>query len=206
MSIDRRRLLSSAVLGGAGIVGATGLGALAPEAAFGAPSVSDDAAKALAGLPDPNFVEGVVTGISGTQLVVAPSSGGSDRIYVTHGTSIWKLHPAAFDKIETGDGLYARGLRMPDGGLAADAVWVNIVSIQGHVVSLSRNTIHMEHAGEPLVGHVVPGTSAVSYNSTPAVSDMSMLRVGQHIQVLGAWRPGTNEIDISMVYAHVHRD
>lgn len=206
MSIDRRQLLTSAVLGGAGIVGATGLGSLAPEAAFAAPSVSDEALKALAGLPDPNFIEGRVTGISGTQLVVAPSSGGSDRIYVTHGTSIWKLRPASFDKIEIGDGLYSRGLRMPDGALAADAVWVNIVNLQAHVVSLSRNTIQMEHFGDRLVGHVIPGTSAVSYNSTPAVSDMSMLRIGQHIQVLGAWRPDTNEIDIATVYAHVHTD
>lgn len=204
MSIDRRRLLTSAVLGGAGIVGASGLGSLAPEAAFAAPSASDQALKSLAGLPDPNFVEGVVTGISETQLTVTPSTGGNDRIYVTHGTSIWKLHPATFDKIEIGDGLYSRGLRLPDGALAADAVWVNIVNLQGHVVSLSRNTIHMDHAGSPVVAHVIPGTSAVSYNSTPAVSDMSMLRVGQHIQVLGAWHPGTNEIDISTVYAHVH--
>ncbi|HEX6077108.1 MAG TPA: cell wall protein [Micromonosporaceae bacterium] len=204
MSIDRRRLLTTAVLGGAGIVGASGLGSLAPEAAFAAPSVSDDALKALAGLPDPNFVEGVVTEISGTQLIVGPSSGGTDRIYVTHGTSIWKLHPASFDKIEVGDGLYSRGLRMPDGALAADAVWVNIVNIQAHVVSLSRNAIQLEHSGDRIVGHVIPGTSAVSYNSTPAVSDMSMLQVGQHVQVLGAWRPGTNEIDIATVYAHVH--
>lgn len=59
----------------------------------------------------------------------------------------------------------------------------------------------MEHYGDRIIGHVIPGTSAVSYNSTPAVSDLSRLRVGQHIQVLGAWRPDTTEIDIATVYA-----
>src|SRR5690606_14471384 len=103
--------------------------------------------------------------------------------------------------IQVGGGLYARGLRMPDGALAADAVWVNIVNITAHVTSMSRNTLHLEHHGDKIVGHVVPGTSGVSYNSTPATSDMSMLKVGQHVQVLGAWRPGTNEVDIATVYA-----
>lgn len=201
MSIDRRRLLTSAVLGSAGVVGATAFGSVAPEAAFAARSESDEALIAAAGLPDPNFVEGRITSISGTQLIVAPSTGGMDRVYVTHGTSIWKLRPTAFDKIEVGDGMYARGLRMPDGALAADAVWVNIVNIQAHVVSMSRNVINLEHFGDRIVGHVVPGASAVSYNSTPAISDMSRLRVGQHVQVLGAWRPDTNEVDIATVYA-----
>jgi hypothetical protein len=201
MSIDRRRLLSSAVLGGAGVVGATAFGSVAPEAAFAAPSESDEALRAAAGLSDPNFVEGRITSIGGHQLMVAPSAGGTDRIYVTHGTSIWKLRPAAFDQIAVGDGLYARGLRMPDGALAADAVWMNIVNIHAHIVSMSRNTITMEHYGDRVVGHVVPGTSAVSYNSTPAVSDLSLLRVGQHVQVLGAWLPDTNEVEIATVYA-----
>jgi hypothetical protein len=201
MSIDRRQLLTSAVLGGAGVVGATAFGSVAPEAAFAAESDSDAALRAMAGLPDPNFIEGVVTSISGTRVFVTPSPGGLDRFYVTHGTSVWKLRPTSFDKIEVGDGLYARGLRMPDGALAADAVWVNIVNLQAHVVSMSRNTINLEHHGDRVAAHVIPGTSAVSYNSTPAVSDLSRLRVGQHVQVLGAWRPGTNEIDIATVYA-----
>ncbi|MGH3656976.1 MAG: cell wall protein [Micromonosporaceae bacterium] len=201
MSFDRRKLLTSAVLGSAGVVGATAFGSVGAEAAFAAESPSDAALRKLAGLPDPNFIEGVVTSINDSKVIVAPSPGGVDRFYVTNGTSVWKLRPATFDKIEVGDGLYARGLRMPDGALAADAVWVNIVNIQAHVVSISRNTLNMEHHGDKIVGNVIPGTSAVSYNSTPAVSDMSMLKVGQHVQVLGAWRPGTNEIDVATVYA-----
>ncbi|MBM0224688.1 MULTISPECIES: hypothetical protein [Micromonospora] len=32
-----------------------------------------------------------------------------------------------------------------------------------------------------------------------------MLRVGRHVQVLGAWHPDTNEIDIATVYAAAWR-
>ena len=45
------------------------------------------------------------------------------------------------------------------------------------------------------------GTTASVYNSTPAVSDLSLLTVGKHVKVIGAWRPGTNEIDIATIYA-----
>ena len=204
MSMDRRRLLTSAVLGTAGVVGATAFGSVAPEAAFAAPSQAEEELRALAGLPDPNFIDGVVTSIEGTQVLVRRSDdGATDRIYITHGTSVWKLHPTTADQIEVGDGLYSRGLRLPDGALAADAVWVNIVNVHAHVVSMSRNKLVMEHFGSKIIGHVVPGTTGVSYNNTPAVSDLSLLQVGQHVQVLGAWRPGSNEMDIATVWAAV---
>ncbi len=32
---------------------------------------------------------------------------------------------------------------------------------------------------------------------------MSLLKVGKHIKVVGAWRPGTNEVDLATVYAAV---
>ncbi|NUR86410.1 MAG: cell wall protein, partial [Nonomuraea sp.] len=31
--------------------------------------------------------------------------------------------------------------------------------------------------------------------------DLSLLSVGQHVQVLGAWRPDTYEVDISSVFS-----
>ncbi len=61
--------------------------------------------------------------------------------------------------------------------------------------------LHLDHNGNRLVGHVVPGTTAAVYNGTPAVRDLSMLQVGKHAQVIGAWRPDTNEVDIATVYA-----
>ena len=197
-TMNRRRLLTTAVLGGAGLVSATALGSVAPEAAFAAEPVLVEP-----GMPDPNFVEGRITTISGTLLLVTSSDGTLHRIQVTDGTSIWKLRPTTFDRVEKGDGLYARGLRLPDGTLAADALWVNIVNIHAHIAAMSRNRLHLDHKGRRIIGHVVPGTTAAVYNGTPAVSDVSMLRVGRHVQVLGAWHPDTNEIDIATVYAAV---
>jgi hypothetical protein len=194
-NIDRRRLLTSAVVGGAALVGASALGSLAPEAAFAAEQATE------AGAPDPNFAEGRITGISGGMLLVTGSDTVLHRIRATGGTSIWKLRPTTFDKVAVGDGLYARGLRMDDGTLAADSIWVNIVNVQGHIAGISRNTLHLDHRGKRIVGHVVSGVSAAIYNNTPAVADMSMLRVGKHVQVIGAWLPDTNEIEIATVYA-----
>lgn len=198
MSIDRRRLFTAAVLGSASVVGATALGSLDPDEALAAPKWDVEP-----GAPDPNFVEGRVSTITGTQLFVTGSDGVFNRIQVTGGTSIWKLHPTGFDSVEVGDGLYARGVRLSDGLLAAESIWVNIVNLEVHISSIGRNVINFEHNGSKIVGYVVPGTTASVYNSTPAISDLSLLKVGSHVKVIGAWRPDTNEIDIATIYAAV---
>lgn len=196
-TLDRRKLLTGAVLGGtASIVGATAMGPLAPEAAGATRSQAVEP-----GQPDPNFVEGRITGIDDNVLRVTSSDGSFHRIQLTGGTSVWKLRPTTMDRIEVGDGLYARGVRMPDGVLAAESVWVNIVNLTVHVSSIGKNVMHVDHHGSKIVAHVVPGTSAAVYNGTPAVSDLSMVRVGGHAQIIGAWHPDTNEIDIATVYA-----
>jgi hypothetical protein len=197
-TMDRRKLLTTAVLGGASIVGATSLGSLAPEAAFAA-----DAVDAEPGAVDPNFAEGRITTISGATLFVTGSDSVLHSIRVTDGTSIWKLQPTTFDRITVGDGLYARGLRLADGTLAADAVWVNIVNVHAHITNLGQNVLHLDHRGQSIVAHVVPNVTAAVYNGTPAVSDVSLLEVGQHVQVIGAWHPDSNEIDVATVYAAV---
>jgi len=195
-NMDRRQLLTSAALGGAALVGATALGSLAPEAAFGAAP-----AKAQPGKVDPNFAEGRISGINDMMLMVAGSDGSFHRIQVTNATSIWKLRPTGFHEVLVGDGLYARGVRMPNGTLAAESLWVNIVNIHVHITAMGRNMLHLDHFGKPIVAHVVPGHSAAVYNGTPAVADLSLLQVGKHVQILGAWHPDTNEIDIATVYA-----
>jgi hypothetical protein len=195
-TMDRRQLLTAAALGGAALVGATALGSLAPEAAFAAP-----AAKAQPGLPDPNFAEGRITGISDMLLLVTGSDRALHRIQVTNATSIWKLKPTTFDQVAVGDGLYARGVRIGNGTLAAESLWVNIVNLHVHITAISRDKLHLDHFGKQIVAHVVPGASAAVYNGTPAVADMSLLQVGRHVQVLGAWHPDTNEIDVATVYA-----
>jgi hypothetical protein len=197
-SPDRRRFLTSAVIGGSAVAGATALGSLAPETAFAATKVD-----IAPGTIDPNFAEGRVTTISGSTIKASGSDRALHRIYVTHGTSVWKLRPTTFDQIKVGDGLYARGVRMPDGSLAADAVWVNIVNLDAAITAIDSGRLHLDHHGKKVVGHVVAGTTAAVYNHTPAIADLSGLQVGKHVKVIGAWRPDTNEVDIATVYAGV---
>lgn len=199
-SIARRRLLGNAVLGGAAIVGASALGSMAPEAAFAAPGNSPDL-DLDAGKPDPNFAEGRITAITGSMMMVTGSDKTLHRIHVTSVTSVWKLRATTFDEAKVGDGLYARGVRLADGTLAADSVWLNIVNLTVHISSIGRDVLHLDHQGSRIVGHIVRGTTAAVYNDTPAISDLSMLRAGSHAQIIGAWRPDTNEVDIATVYA-----
>ncbi|GAA1118483.1 hypothetical protein GCM10009630_15270 [Kribbella jejuensis] len=194
-TMDRRSLLSRAALGATGLVAATAMGSLAPETAFAAATQYPDP-----GQPDPNFAEGVVTGRNQDLLQVQGSDGRLHRIQLTTGTSVWKLHPTTIDQAKIGDGLYARGVLLPNGILAAESVWVNIVNLTVAITSISRTGVHFDHHGQKVVGHVQAGRTAAVYNGTPAVTDLSMLKVGRHAQVIGAWRPGTNEIDVATIY------
>jgi hypothetical protein len=196
-SLGRRKFLSSAVLGTAAVttvVGASSLGSFAPEAVGEQQPVK-------AGAPDPNFVEGRIVSVKKGMLLVTSADKSMHQIHLTGATSVWKLRPTSADAAKVGDGLYARGVRMPDGTLAADAVWLNIVNLQVHITSIGRTTMHLDHHGDRIVGHVIAGTTAAVYNHTPAVSDLSLLQVGKHAQVVGAWRPDTNEVDLATVYA-----
>src|SRR3569833_4159363 len=192
---DRRRFLTSAGLGGSAVAGATALGSLAPEAAFAAPRIDLEP-----GARDPNFAEGRITAISGSMLKVSGSDKALHRVYITHGTSVWKLRPTTFDQIKVGAGMYARGVKMPDGALAADAVWVNIVNLDAAITAIDSGRLHLDHHGGKVVGHVVNGTTAAVYNDTPAISDLSGLQVGKHVKVIGAWRPDTNEVVFVFVF------
>ncbi|MFF0345529.1 cell wall protein [Kribbella sp. NPDC004875] len=194
-TMDRRSLLTRAALGATGLVAASAMGSLAPEAAFATSAQSFEA-----GQPDPNFAEGLVTGRNQDLLQVQGSDGRLHRIQLTNATSVWKVRPTTIDQAKIGDGLYARGVLLPTGILAAEAVWVNIVNLTVAITSLSRTSMQLDHHGQKVVGHVQPGTTAAAYNGTPAVSDLSMLKVGRHAQVIGAWRPGTNEIDVATIY------
>ncbi|GAA3519517.1 cell wall protein [Actinocatenispora rupis] len=196
-AMDRRRLLTSAVLGTAGLATATALGPLSPEPAHASPALP--ATEPV--VEDPNFAEGRITGISGTMLLVTGSDTVLHRIRVTNGTSIWKLYPTTFDAVDVGDGLYARGVRMADGTLAADSLWVNIVSMSVQITAIGNGWLHLDHDNKRIVGRVVPGRTAAVYRDAPTTGDLSKLRVGRHAHIIGAWRPDTNEVDLATVYA-----
>ena len=173
-SLDRRRFLTSAVLGTATtVVAANAVGAISPEIVVGDGGRVKLAALAVPafdvepGGADPNFAEGRITGIKSGVLMVTGSDLTLHQIYLTSGTSVWKLRPTTVDAAQVGDGLYARGVRMPDGVLAADAVWLNIVNLTVHITSIGKDVLHLDHHGDRIVGHVVSGTTAAVYNGTP---------------------------------------
>lgn len=192
--VGRRRFLTSAALGGATIVGASALGALDADAAFAAPGKPLDPA-----VKESTFAEGRVMGRNGSMLEVAGSNGESHRIQLTNATSIWKVHPTTADAVEPGDGLYARGVTMPDGSIAADAVWVNIVNLACTIRGIGRDRLHLAHNGHEVLGRVVRDTTAASYAGGALTSDLSRLRIGQYAQILGAWRPSDDSIDVVRV-------
>lgn len=191
--VDRRRLLTNAALAGATIVGASALGALDAEAAFAEPVTPLDPA-----VKESVFAEGRVAGRNRSMLEVAGSHGEAHRIQITNATSIWKVRPTTIDDIDAGDGLYARGVRMPDGSIAADAVWVNIVNLPVTIRGIGRDRLHLTHGenDKALVGRVAKETTAASYARGALTSDLSRLRIGQHAQILGAWRPSDDSVDI----------
>lgn len=197
--MDRRKLLSRAVLGSAAIVGGSAFGSFAPEDVFAA-----EARTAVEpGAPDPDFAEGRITAIDGTTFRATATDGTLWTIRVTDATSIWKLRPTDFDAVAVGDGMYARGAQLADGTIAADSVWANIVNLKAHLISIKDRRLELDHNGDRIIGHVVPGTTSAVYNSTPAVSDLSMIKVDSHIQLIGAWVPDTNEVEVATVFATV---
>ncbi|MFE4588560.1 twin-arginine translocation signal domain-containing protein [Streptomyces laurentii] len=189
--LDRRRFLTAAAIGGATIVGASALGGLDAEAAFAAPMPSLDPAIRAA------FAEGRVVAVNRGVLDVAGSHGERHLIQLTNATSVWKLRTTTAEAIESGDGLYARGVTMPDGTIAADAVWVNIVNVHCTIRGIAKDRLHLAHGDHELVGRIVPATTTASYLGGALTSDLSRMRIGQTAQVLGAWRPADNHIDIA---------
>lgn len=191
--LDRRRFLTTAAIGGATIVGASALGGLDADAAFAEPMPTLDAA-----IPA-TFAEGRIVAVNRNVLDVAGSHGERHLVQLTNATSVWKLRTTTAEAIEVGDGLYARGAAMPDGTIAADAVWVNIVNVYVTIRGIARDRLHLQHGNAEVVGHIVPDTTTASYLGGALTADLSRTRIGQEAQVLGAWRPADGAIDIARV-------
>jgi len=190
--LDRRRFLTAAALGGATIVGASALGALDADAAFATTRSTLDPA-----IPSSVFAEGRIGAMDSGLLHVAGSWGETHHVQLTNATSVWKLRPTSWTEIEVGDGMYGRGVRMPDGTIAADAVWINIVNLECTLQGIDRDRIEVAHDQHRVVGRLVPGTTLASYGGGPLTADLSRLRIGQAVRMLGAWRPADDSVDVA---------
>ena len=190
--LDRRRFLTTAALGGATIVGASALGALDADAAFATTRSTLDPAIAASA-----FAEGRIGAIKNGLLHVAGSWGETHQVQLTNATSVWKLRPTSWQHIEVGDGMYGRGVRMSDGTIAADAVWINIVNLECTLRGIGADRIEVAHGQHRVVGRLVPGTSVASYGGGALTADLSRLRIGQSVRMLGAWRPADDSVDVA---------
>ncbi len=190
--LDRRRFLTAAALGGATIVGASALGALDADAAFATTRSTLDPAIAAS-----VFAEGRIGAIKNGLLHVAGSWGETHQVQLTNATSVWKLRPTSWQQIEVGDGMYGRGVRMPDGTIAADAVWINIVNLECTLRGIGTDRIEVAHGQHRVVGRLVAGTTVASYAGGPLTADLSRLRIGQAVRMLGAWRPADDSVDVA---------
>ena len=190
--MDRRAFLTRAALGGATIVGASALGALDGDAAFARPRSTLDPA-----IAEPVFAEGRIGSIQGSMLHVAGSWGETHHVQLTNATSVWKLKPTSPDRIEIGDGMYGRGVLMPDGTIAADAIWVNIVNLECTLQGIGRDKVELAHDRRKVVGNLVGGVSVAAYGAGAPTADLSRLRIGAPVRVLGAWRPDDDSVDVA---------
>lgn len=202
--VDRRQFLTRTVLSGAGVVSAAALGPLAAPPAEAASPVPGEAEK---GGRNPNFTEGKIIGINGSVLTVQSSQLLVQRIQATNSTRIWKVKDTTLDDVYVNDRFYARGIPGGEGVFIAETIWVNIVSLHVAIASVATdrillNQVHLHQTGEQLVGHIVPETVVIG-NLVPATRDLSRLRIGSHVQIIGAWHPDTNEIDIAKIFTPV---
>ncbi|MCC4314460.1 cell wall protein [Streptomyces malaysiensis] len=180
--------------GAAGVIGATALGAVDADAAFAAPIRPLDPSVARSA-----FAEGRIAAINGDVLEVAGSYGDHSRVRITGATSVWKGRATTAADIETGDGLYARGLPLPDGTLAADAVWVNIVNLHATIRGIEKTRLHLAHGQHEIIGNLMAERTSAAYGDASPTADLSRLTIGQSAQVLGAWRPSDGSVDLVRV-------
>ena len=89
-----------------------------------------------------------------------------------------------------------------NGLFLAETVWVNIVNVHVEIARVGRDRLELNHGSGRLVGRL-RGDTVAAYNLGPVTSDLSRLRPGLHVQLIGAWHPNTNEIDVATIYAPV---
>jgi len=197
-AINRRQLLKGAVLGSAGVLSATAFVPLG----LGQPTSSQPQALNTAGERNPNFAMGLVQAIDGATIVSFNEESLVQRIEVMSATQVWKGQDTTLEEVLPGDFFYARGEPTPDGRFLIETIWVNIVNLHLQIDDIDANGkgfLFSDPHGQ-FIGHIQPYSIIVLDIDQPARRDFSGLQIGQHVQVIGCWRPGTHEFDISRIY------
>ena len=82
---------------------------------------------------------------------------------------------------------------MPDGTLAADSVWVNIVNLTVHIAAIGTTACTWTTTGKRSSATSCRGERGRATTGHRRSRTCRCCRVGKHVQVIGAWRPDTNE-------------
>lgn len=193
-TINRRQLLKGAVLGSAGVLSAAAFGVLAqpvngPQDAFN-----------TAGERNPNFAMGLVHAIEGAAIASFNEESLIQRIELTSATRVWKGQDTTLAAVKPGDFFYARGEPIADGRFIVETIWVNIVNLHLEIVDVKSDRFVFSDPHGQIVGHVRPYTIVFYDPNTPVTRDLSGLQIGQHVQVIGCWRPGKDEFDVSKIF------
>jgi len=193
--LDRRQFLTRAALGSATVVSVGGLGPTLARA-------DGESEAARVDGDDPNFFEGLVASIRDSTLLVTSNTYLIRRVQVGSGTRVWKGGDATLADIRPGDYLYASGVPGQNADFFADGIWANIVNLDVQIANVAPGRLDFNHTGGPIVAHLTANT-VVAYNGAAETKDLSRLRPGLYAQVIGAWRPGTDEMDVTRIYTNV---
>lgn len=193
-TINRRQLLKGAVLGSAGVLSATAF------SVFAQPVTGLQEALNKPGERNPNFAMGLVHTTDGATIVALNEESLVQHVEITSATRVWKGQDTTLEAVKPGDFFYARGEPTPDGRFLVETIWVNIVNLHLEVVDIKSDRFVFSDPHGQIVGHVRPYTAIFYDLNTPVTRDLSGLQIGQHVQVIGCWHPGTDEFDVSKVF------
>ncbi len=193
INMNRRQLLKTSVLGGAGTLSAAALG-------FAQPFQPTQGQGEPGGL-SPNFAHGLVQAVEKGIIIAVDEDRAPLRVAVNDGSRVWKGVDTTFDDVQPGDFFYVRGTRADDGTLVAETIWLNIVNLTIEIQNVSDDRMDfVDHNGTG-VGRLMPYTVAV-HDLAPPSRDLSTLAVaGRYVQIVGTVQPDTGEIHISRIIA-----
>lgn len=137
--------------------------------------------------PLSDFLQGTITGVSGNTIRVLDDSRTPWQIMMSPlATELWRAGPTTLESLRVDDFLYARGVTIAPGQLAASNVWVNIVNFWGVVRAADNAGLRFGDDSLPPV-LFQKGTSLYLSGSSAPLSSTSLVGPGMGLQVLGMW-------------------
>lgn len=182
-AVSRRGFLQQALVAGAGTrLTAPLLGAGAAAALRDSVSTPQPPAEL-----DPNFIAGrVVERVADDEYLVEDPDKKIRPMRVSPPTRVWKRAYVNRYGVVEGDCLYARGQLQPDGVLAVDRLWVDIITFPATVMQATADVhVMSEWTGDEFKFPVAPFTEVEQAGGGYAKGDASTLQRDDGLQAVG---------------------